>query len=129
MGQKGFLRTALVLGAAGVAIGAFGAHGLRGRVDPELMQTFETAVRYHFYHTLALLAISLGPPALWSRKWTALGCWAFTFGIVVFSGTLYLLTLTGQRWLGAITPIGGLALIAGWCSILGSVTTLAPSKD
>jgi len=113
-GQVFFLRVAGLLGAAGVGLGAFGAHGLRGRVDEGHLAVFETAVRYHLVHTVALAALALAAPGLWHGRWAPAAAWAWTAGIVVFSGSLYLLVLTGQRWLGAITPVGGVALIAGW---------------
>ncbi len=96
-----------------VAAGAFGAHALRGRLTPDLLAVFETGVRYHMYHALGLLAVAwvLGR---WPGSAATAAGWLFVAGILVFSGSLYLLALTGQRWLGAITPIGGLAFMAGW---------------
>jgi uncharacterized membrane protein YgdD (TMEM256/DUF423 family) len=113
-------RTFFIVGSVSaflaVVLGAFGAHGLRDRVSPEMLNIFEVGVRYHMYHALALLA------AAWaSTRWpggyvTAAG-WLFLAGTVIFSGSLYLLSLTGIRWLGAITPIGGVAFIFGWLSL------------
>lgn len=100
----------------GVALGAFGAHGLEGRVTPADLGTWETGVRYHMYHALALFAVAW----LASRRRTggvALAGWLFVAGTVVFSGSLYALVLTGQRWLGAVTPLGGLAFLAGWATL------------
>jgi len=105
-----------VLGAAGVALGAFGAHGLRGRVGPDLVAVFETAVRYHLTHALAIVAVAWASDR-WPNPWSAAAGWLFVAGIAVFCGSLYLLVFTGARWLGAVTPIGGLALIAGWCAL------------
>jgi uncharacterized membrane protein YgdD (TMEM256/DUF423 family) len=101
----------------GVAAGAFGAHGLRARLSPEMLAIFETGVRYQMYHALALIA------AAWAQgKWpggaVTAGGWLFIAGILVFSGSLYVLALSGIRWLGAITPFGGLALLAGWLCLL-----------
>ena len=102
-----------VLGALGVAAGAFGAHGLRARVSPEMLAVFETGVRYHLVHALALLAVAWA-----STRWVSAAIrgagWLFVVGILVFSGSLYVLTLTGIRALGAITPFGGVAFILGW---------------
>ncbi len=96
-----------------VALGAFGAHALRQRLTPEMLAVFEVGVRYHVYHALALFAVAwvadLRPGSLAQASG-----WAFALGIVVFSGSLYLLSVTGVRWLGAITPIGGTAFLAGW---------------
>lgn len=101
-----------VLGALGVALGAFGAHGLRDVVaDPAHLQWWETGARYHLVHALALLAVACHP-----RPPRAAG-WLFVVGIVLFSGSLYVMTLTGLRVLGAITPLGGVAFIAGWLAI------------
>jgi uncharacterized membrane protein YgdD (TMEM256/DUF423 family) len=120
MSARSIVAVGAALGALGVALGAFGAHGLRDRVSPASLQVFETAVRYHFYHALALvgvglLALQVESSAASRMPAGAVGAaWAFVAGIAIFSGSLYALTLTGQRWLGAITPIGGLAFIVGW---------------
>lgn len=107
---RGLLLAAALLGAAGVALGAFGAHGLRARLDARALEVWETAVRYHLAHAVALLAIALSPQAASMR---AAG-WLFAAGIALFSGSLYALALGGPRLLGPVTPLGGLAFIAGW---------------
>jgi uncharacterized membrane protein YgdD (TMEM256/DUF423 family) len=97
----------------GVALGAFAAHGLKNKLPPDMFNIFEVGVRYHMYHALALLAVAAAA-AHWSGPWlTAVG-WLFVIGIVIFSGSLYLLAMGGPRWLGAITPIGGLAFLVAW---------------
>jgi uncharacterized membrane protein YgdD (TMEM256/DUF423 family) len=96
-----------------VALGAFGAHGLKSRVAPEMLAVFETGVRYHMYHALALLAVGWAATRWPSSSIGAAG-WLFVAGILVFSGSLYAMTFTGARWLGAITPLGGLCFILGW---------------
>jgi uncharacterized membrane protein YgdD (TMEM256/DUF423 family) len=110
-------RTFFALGAlsAGIAVilGAFGAHALRGRLGPDLLAVFEVGVRYQMYHALALLAVAWAADR-WPGVAVVSAGWLFVAGSAVFSGTLYLLTLTGHTWLGAITPLGGAALIAGW---------------
>lgn len=98
---------------AGVALGAFAAHGLRTRVTPDMLGIFEVAVRYQIYHALALLAVGVVAGRA-SDGATAAAGWLFVAGTVVFSGSLYALVLSGHRWLGAITPLGGLAFLAGW---------------
>lgn len=118
------LRLAAALGFSAVALGAFGAHGLKNRLSPELLAIFEVGVRYHFYHALALLALALAPAALWSSRLTGGAVWAFVVGIAVFSGSLYLLALTDTRWLGAITPIGGVAFLAGWTMLFFAAGSL-----
>jgi uncharacterized membrane protein YgdD (TMEM256/DUF423 family) len=102
-----------ILAFLSVAAGAFGAHALRSRLSPELLATFETAARYHMYHALAVL-IAVLAYGRWAGHQTIWAGWAFVIGTTIFSGSLYLLTLTGVRWLGAITPIGGVTLLAGW---------------
>ncbi|MBI1317976.1 MAG: DUF423 domain-containing protein [Candidatus Hydrogenedens sp.] len=109
-----FLRIAAALGFSAVALGAFAAHGLKSRLSPEFLAIFEVGVRYQFYHALALLALSLAPAALWQSRLTPAAGWAWIVGVLIFSGSLYLLALTDTRWLGAITPIGGVAFLAGW---------------
>jgi uncharacterized membrane protein YgdD (TMEM256/DUF423 family) len=110
-------RTFLLIGALaafiGVGFGAFGAHGLRERISPEMLAVFETGVRYQMYHAFAVLIVALALARLDAPIVRAAG-WAFTVGIVVFSGSLYALALTGVTMLGAITPIGGVAFLAGW---------------
>lgn len=101
------------LAGLGVVLGAFGAHGLKARVTPELLAVFETGVRYHMYHALALLAVGWQVERTGSAAATAAG-WLFVAGIAIFSGSLYAMTLTGARWLGAVTPLGGVCFIAGW---------------
>lgn len=108
------------LGALGVMLGAFGAHGLRSRLTPEMLAIFETAVRYHLFHALALLATAWAI-SRWPNAWTHAAGWLFLAGVVVFSGSLYVLSMAGVRWLGAVTPIGGAALIAGWLALAWGV--------
>lgn len=104
-----------VFALAGVGAGAFGAHGLRARLGADLLAVWETAARYQLFHALALLAVALAASRWPAPAWAAAG-WLFTAGIVVFSGSLYLLALTGTRWLGAVTPLGGLCFLAGWAA-------------
>lgn len=114
MTQKIVLLTAAVLGGLSVGIGAFGAHALRATLEAGgRIETFETAVKYQFYHTLALLAIGILMYHIPDKR---LGYAAVSMiaGIIVFSGSLYILCLTGTRWWGAVTPLGGVALIVGW---------------
>ena len=102
-----------VLAGMGVAAGAFGAHGLRGRLTPEMLGVFETGVRYHLIHALGLLAVAWATTR-WPGAATSTAGWLFLAGILLFSGSLYGLSLSGLRSLGAITPIGGVAWIVGW---------------
>jgi uncharacterized membrane protein YgdD (TMEM256/DUF423 family) len=108
-----FFALAALFGASAVAAGAFGAHALKARLGPDLLAVFETAARYQMYHALALLA------AAWAVSrwpgWPARAAgWCFVAGVLVFSGSLYALTLSGVRALGAVTPVGGALMIAGW---------------
>ena len=111
--DRTFLFVGALAGFVGVALGAFGAHGLRNRLSPEMLAVFETGVRYQMFHALAILitAIALARIDGWAVR--AAG-WSFAAGIMLFSGSLYLLALTGVRSLGAVTPLGGLAFLAGW---------------
>jgi uncharacterized membrane protein YgdD (TMEM256/DUF423 family) len=96
-----------------VAAGAFGAHGLRGRVTPEMLSIFEVGVRYQIYHAVGLMAAAWAHTR-WPSTRIVTGGWFFVLGTVLFCFSLYLLSLTGLRWLGAVTPLGGLAFLAGW---------------
>lgn len=110
-------RLFFVLGAlsalVAVAAGAFGAHAFRGALDPGRLAIFETGARYQMYHALALLGVALAAGRFPAGGWTVAG-WLFVAGTVLFSGSLYLLALTGVRWLGAITPLGGACFLLGW---------------
>ncbi|MDR7129678.1 uncharacterized membrane protein YgdD (TMEM256/DUF423 family) [Algoriphagus sp. 4150] len=125
MKGKQLIQTAAVLGMLAVGIGAFGAHGLKDILaQTGRAETFETGVKYHFYHSLAIFLI--GILALVKPQWKKLNTAAILMvaGILIFSGSLYILSLTGITWLGAITPIGGVAFIAGWALVF-----LAASKN
>ena len=112
-----FLFIGALAGLTGVGLGAFGAHGLSGRLSPEMLTIFETGVRYQMYHALALIGLAAIMGQLHGRLMTVAG-WAFTAGILVFSGSLYALALSGMTILGAITPLGGLAFLVGWLCLL-----------
>lgn len=99
-----------------VGAGAFGAHALRARLTPELLDVFETAASYQMYHALGLLAVARAL-AHWPGRLTRWAGWLFIIGTLLFSGSLYALALTGVRWLGAVTPVGGVALLAGWACL------------
>jgi uncharacterized membrane protein YgdD (TMEM256/DUF423 family) len=115
--ERLFVILGALSGAISVAAGAFGAHALRDKVEPRLLEVFETAARYQMYHALALLAVAWGISRFSSSLLTASG-WLFVAGTVLFSGSLYAMTFTGVRALGAITPIGGVCFIAGWTCLL-----------
>lgn len=121
MNQKTTLLIGAIAGALAVSIGAFGAHGLKAiLLENQRTETFELAVRYHFYHTFAMLLTGLFMEFFDERKlrWASL---SFLIGIFIFSGSLYVLSVTGITWLGAITPIGGVAFILGWVFIVMGV--------
>lgn len=124
--HKTFLRTAAITGALGVALGAFGAHGLKKILDAEILSVFETAVRYQFYHVFALIAVAI----LYKEFPGKFMQWAgnlFITGMILFSGSLYLLCYVKHsqlslNWIGAVTPFGGAAFIAGWLMLFASVS-------
>jgi uncharacterized membrane protein YgdD (TMEM256/DUF423 family) len=110
-----FIQIAAIVGATAVGVGAFGAHGLESILEANgRLDTFETAVKYHFYHALAILSVAVWYHFQPERKILVKTMWAFLIGIIIFSGSLYVLSLTGITWLGAITPLGGVAFIVGW---------------
>ncbi|MXY88987.1 MAG: DUF423 domain-containing protein [Gammaproteobacteria bacterium] len=108
------LLLAAINGFLAVALGAFGAHGLSARLTADLMATYQTAVQYHFYHALALFGVALLSSQFPAAALPRASGYLFLAGIVLFSGSLYLLALTGARWLGAVAPVGGLGFLAGW---------------
>ena len=121
------LLLAAIAGFTAVAIGAFGAHGLKERLSADLLAIFEVGVRYHAYHALALLALAAFGHRL-GRAGTV-AAWCFFVGILVFGGSLYALALTGHRWLGAVTPIGGVCFLAGWLALGVAAVRAAPHAD
>lgn len=108
-----FVTLGAVFAFLAVGLGAFGAHALESRVPPRDLEIFETGVRYHMYHALALLAVAW-VQTRWPGGGTVVAGWLFAVGIVAFSGSLYALVLSGERWLGAVTPLGGVAFLVGW---------------
>jgi uncharacterized membrane protein YgdD (TMEM256/DUF423 family) len=112
-----FFTIGSLLAGTAVAAGAFGAHGLRGRVDPDLLEVFSTGARYQMFHALALLALAWAVTR-WPGGKLEPGGWLLVAGTVIFSGSLYLMTFTGARWLGAVTPLGGLLLLGGWAVLV-----------
>jgi len=120
--NKTFLRAGALMALLGVVLGAFGAHSLKGLLSVERLATFEIGVRYQMYHAIALVLVALLAPYLSKRLLTIAG-WLFMVGIVLFSGSLYLLAcrevigLTTYRWLGPLTPIGGMCFIIGWATL------------
>lgn len=117
--EKTFFIIGSILGGIAVATGAFGAHGLKSLVSAEALETWDKAVRYQMYHALALLLLAWAI-SHWPEQATLLGIggWLFLAGVLLFSGSLYILVLSGVKWLGAITPLGGVAFVAGWVCLL-----------
>jgi uncharacterized membrane protein YgdD (TMEM256/DUF423 family) len=115
--DKTFLLVGAVAGFLGVAVGAFGVHGLRARLAPDMLAAFETGVRYHMYHAAAILLVGLIAARLDGWIIRAAG-WCFSAGIVLFSGSLYILAITGTTAFGIITPFGGLAFLIGWALLV-----------
>lgn len=109
-----WISVSAVFGFLGVVLGAFGAHFLRERLSPDLLIIYQTGVFYHMVHTLSLLGFGLYSNKNTSSNWPG---WCFSAGIVLFSGSLYLLAITGVKWLGAITPIGGVLFLCGWVGL------------
>ena len=112
--DRTFLLIGAISGFLGVAFGAFGAHALRSRLSPEMLAVFETGVRYQMYHTFAVLIVAAAIGHIGNARLLVIAGWIFAAGIVLFSGSLYTLALTGVGTLGAITPIGGLLFLIGW---------------
>nr|ART40458.1 K511 [uncultured bacterium] len=124
-GARFFLVAGALSAAVAVMLGAFGAHALRSRLPTDLLAIYQTASQYHVYHALGLLAVGLLAvhlPASNALRWSG---WLMLLGTVLFSGSLYVLAITGQRWLGAITPLGGTAWIAAWLLLAWAARGLA----
>jgi uncharacterized membrane protein YgdD (TMEM256/DUF423 family) len=111
-----FIATGALFAFIGVAAGAFGAHGLKSRLSPEMMNVFEIGVRYQLVHALALFVVAW-VYTRWPVPLVSVSGFLFIAGIIIFSGSLYILSITGTKWLGAITPFGGLAFLAGWACL------------
>jgi len=120
-GARVFLIAGGVAALLAVALGAFGAHALKTRIAPDMLAVWHTGIEYHIFHALGLLAVGIVAvqlPDSAPLKWAG---WLMLAGIVLFSGSLYLLALTGERWLGAVTPVGGLAFLAAWALFVAAV--------
>ena len=113
-----FVAIAAINGLLAVGLGAFAAHGLRARLPEDLLAVFQTGVQYQMYHALALLGVGLLCLHFDNSPLLRASGWALLTGIVIFSGSLYILSLSGIRWLGAITPIGGVAFLTGWLLLI-----------
>lgn len=109
-----FISIGAALAAGAVVLGAFGAHALKARLPAETLAVYHTAVAYHFWHALGLLAVGLACVQLPESGWLRAAGWLLAGGVLLFSGSLYLLVLSGARWLGAVTPFGGSAFLLGW---------------
>jgi uncharacterized membrane protein YgdD (TMEM256/DUF423 family) len=116
--NNSFLRYGAAGGLLAVAAGAFGAHGLRGQLEPAALAVWATAVDYQMYHSLALLALGCTAPGAGVSRWLRAAAICFVAGMVLFSGSLYVLALSGMRALGMITPLGGVLFLAGWAAVL-----------
>ena len=116
--DRSFLLIGSLFALVGVMLGAFGAHALKTRLSPEMLAVFETGVRYQMYHALALLIVAAAIGNIGAARLLVAAGWLFCAGVVVFSGSLYALALTGTSALGAITPVGGLMFLAGWACLV-----------
>ena len=129
-----FSRRIMATGAAfamlAVMSGAFAAHGLEPTLGAPQLVLFETAARYQMYHALALLVVAaISTMPQFSQRALKLAAWGFVLGIVLFSGSLYLLALSGIRWLGAVTPLGGISFLFGWLALIGAALKPFPGAD
>lgn len=124
--ERRILAIGSFMGFLAVVMGTFGAHILNQRLSPRLLEVFETGVAYHTYHSLAIVATAwVG--TRYDGRWPKLAALGFIVGIIIFSGSLYLLALTGATWLGMITPIGGLSFLAGWIALMTTAVTSRPA--
>ncbi|MFZ1908478.1 MAG: DUF423 domain-containing protein [Burkholderiales bacterium] len=117
-GAKLFVAIGAAMAALAVVLGAFGAHALKARLPADMLEVYHTAVQYHFWHALGVLAVGLALQLSPEAGWLRTAGWLLTGGTVLFCGSLYLLALTGSKWLGAVTPLGGVAFILGWLALV-----------
>src|SRR5438067_1929277 len=115
--DRTFLLIGAIFGFLGVAFGAFGAHALRSRLSPEMLTVFETGVRYQMYHAFAILIVAAAIGRIGDAQLLTIAGWLFFAGVILFSGSLYALALSGVGILGAVTPLGGLLFLAGWATL------------
>ena len=115
--DRTFLLLGALLGFLGVTLGAFGAHALRARLSPDMLAVFETGVRYQMYHAFAVLIVAAAIGHIGNARLLVIAGWLFSAGVLLFSGSLYVLALTGVGILGAVTPFGGLLFLAGWACL------------
>jgi uncharacterized membrane protein YgdD (TMEM256/DUF423 family) len=115
--ERFFFAAGSLIAFIGVALGAFGAHSLKSRLTPDMLAIFEVGVRYQMYHAFGLFIVAWAS-ARWPNSNFNPAGWSFIVGVIIFSGSLYLLSLTGIRWLGAITPAGGIAFLIGWAILI-----------
>lgn len=128
--RRSELLIASIAGFTGVLAGTFGAHGLRGRLGPDMLEVFEVGVRYHLIHAVALLALALAPLGVLGARARRVSVWAFAVGVLIFAGSLYALAISGQKWLGMIAPIGGTAFLAGWFALgVAAIVRAAPARE
>lgn len=120
-GARHFLALGGVAAFLAVALGAFGAHALKSRLAPEMLAVWHTGVEYHLFHALGLLACGLVAAQLPDSAFLKWSGWLMLAGILLFSGSLYALALSGERWLGALTPVGGIAFLAAWALLIAAV--------
>jgi uncharacterized membrane protein YgdD (TMEM256/DUF423 family) len=126
--DRGFLALGSISAGLAVALGAFGAHILKGRMPADILANFETGIRYQMYHALALLAVAWAINRWPTSSLPAAAGWLFVAGTLLFSVSLYLLSLTGMRWLGAITPLGGASFVLGWICLLLTAWSGLPKR-
>jgi len=115
--MRRFIGLGSLLAFLGVALGAFGAHGLKGRIPEDMLAVYNTGVHYHLVHALGLILIGLAADRLTDRKRVNAAGWLLLLGVALFSGSLYVMAVSGIKWLGTITPFGGVAFLAGWCCL------------
>jgi uncharacterized membrane protein YgdD (TMEM256/DUF423 family) len=129
MKSKTLLITGSLLMALAVAFGAFGAHIVQEMLTPDRFEVYQTAVQYHFYHAIGLLIVGAVSASTKPSKWLNWSGWLLLAGVIIFSGSLYTLTLTDTGWLGMITPIGGFAFILGWISLAIGMATASAARS